>query len=137
MANKISAGLRYLAEGRLYFPADAIVYPLGGDGIIYMTNLHTVGERSAYGHIVLWGEDVMGRKNGWKIISAIKTAIKENSLDRVFGEVAVHNRTAIALAKRIGFREIGILRRRPLMGGGKSDSWFADLLPDEIREVTQ
>ncbi len=80
--------------------------------------------------IALWGKEAMGRVD--LIRAAIKSVFKSKNLHRMFALICTENAPALALAKRIDFREEGTIRQGMRYSGVWHDVAMLGLLRNEV-----
>jgi RimJ/RimL family protein N-acetyltransferase len=101
-----------------------------GGGLIYLSSISERGERIGTTHVMIWNKEDMGSPDDCRL--AASQLVQDHGLDRLVGEIDVGNRLAINLAKRAGFREIGIVRHRKTESGDRHDVLLLDALPEDL-----
>jgi RimJ/RimL family protein N-acetyltransferase len=80
--------------------------------------------------IALWGKDAMGQVE--VIRTAVKSVFKAKNLHRMFALICVENAPALALGKRLNFRQEGTIREGMRYSGVWKDVAMLGLLKDEV-----
>lgn len=107
--------------------------PLNHDGgALYLSKITDGDERVGILHIYIWDRSAMRQPKAVRL--AARSLMRTNALERLLCEIDVDNKLAINLAKRVGVREIGIVRQRKNGNGGRHDVVAMDVLPGDLED---
>lgn len=129
------AAKEYIAARPKLFPLEqaATVMEIGNnDGVAYFSQLTGPPERAAAVHLVIWNRRSCGNREMLRHVG--RSYMKQYGAERLFCEIPVSNRLAILCAERIGFVHVGIIRLRTLADGSLEDTWFGEIMSQDLED---
>jgi len=120
---------------------DTVIYEMGDfEGVAYFTGVPDRADRpafaepSAMSHVLIWGTDYLKRADVARAIA--RDVMGRWQLRRLLTEIPAFNKMAVAFAKRVGFKEVGILRARHNIAGAWEASVVLDALASDLKEAS-
>jgi len=117
--------------------AIAIIGDYGGvvllTNIVAKDNQSTMIEPRASVHALYWDKSIMGQPMIGTSLSL--HAMERWGLHRLIAEIPMGNKLAAAYVRRVGFHEVGTLRKRLLVRNKWYDAVVYDALPDDLLAV--
>ena len=107
------------------------VLPLYNDGgAAYLSSITEGSERIGIVHVYIWDKEAKGKPEVGKM--AARRFLTDHRLDRLACEIDADNDLAIGFARKVGFHDVGILRRLKDDTGRKRDVLLMDAMPEDL-----
>ena len=108
----------------------------GPVGTVALVGIDLRNRHAELGRVLVYPPDRRGGGIGREIcLTALRYAFDHLNLERVFCEVFVENREAVALYEKLGFRREGLLRRHVFNDGAYRDVAVMGVLREEFQQA--
>lgn len=130
--------LRSRAETAARIADRELIVVAADDGnVVGWAGVTPYSERAVYASIgdyaVYVARAARGRGIGAMLLDGLVAAARENGLHKLLAKIFVTNQASLALARRCGFREVGVHERHGHLGDRWIDVVLVELLLDDER----